>query len=121
TSDAHPTNAYEPSIRTDESDSETPTTVGTQIGRYVICSKIGAGGMASIYLACEVDSRGFRRFVALKRMHPKLACERRFVEMFFDEAHIATALAHPYVARVLDFGKASGWFYMAMEYLAGEP
>jgi serine/threonine-protein kinase len=103
------------------SDSETPTAVGAQIGRYVVCSKIGSGGMATIYLACETDKHGFRRFVALKRMHPKLACERRFVEMFFDEAHIATALVHPYVARVLDYGKASGWFYIAMEYLAGEP
>lgn len=121
TGDAPPSDLSDGILSGSEPELSTPASVGARIGRYLICSKIGAGGMGAIYLARETGPHGLGRYVALKRMHPKLACERRFVEMFFDEAQIAATLAHPYVAHVHDFGKAGAWFYIAMEYLIGEP
>jgi serine/threonine protein kinase len=90
------------------------------VGPYRVRRAIAAGGMAAVFLATEVEPP--HRIVALKRIHPHLAKEQGFVDMFHDEARIASQIAHPNVCKVLDFGSdALGVPYMAMEYLAGEP
>jgi serine/threonine-protein kinase len=76
--------------------------------------------MASVYLASEKGPEQFCRLVAVKQMHPHLACERQYVEMFLDEAEIAAKLDHPYTVRILDFGKANNQYFIAMEYIVGE-
>ncbi len=91
------------------------------VGRYVVVRELASGGMATVHLARYESAFGLQRIVALKRIHPHLAGERRFVEMFFDEARLAARIDHPFVCRVLDFGRADGSFFLAMEYLAGEP
>ncbi len=91
-----------------------------RIGPYRICLEIAAGGMATVYLARSPARVGQDRFVALKVAHPHLARDRVFVEMFEDEARIASLIHHPNVCRVLDFDAAEGEPYLAMEYLHGE-
>src|SRR5690606_14193948 len=53
--------------------------------------------------------------------HPHLAREKAFVDMFLDEARIASHVGHPNVCSVHDFGELGGVYYLAMEYLLGEP
>ncbi|QQR89031.1 MAG: serine/threonine protein kinase [Myxococcales bacterium] len=89
-------------------------------GEYQLRYQIASGGMGTVYLARDFGPAGFVRPVALKRIHPHLAKRRKFVDMFLDEARIISRVSHPNVCRIFDFGKVSGTYYMAMEYLVGE-
>jgi eukaryotic-like serine/threonine-protein kinase len=89
--------------------------------RYVLGDQIASGGMASVHVALQLGAEGFHRVVALKRIHPHLAQQREFCEMFIDEARIAARINHPNVCRILDFGQGTDGYFLAMEYLAGEP
>lgn len=90
-------------------------------GPYHLALEIASGGMATVYLAVH-GLEGFQNTVAVKRIHPHLAKDKQFVDMFVDEAHIAARINHPYVCRVFDFGKTGeGSYYIAMEFLRGEP
>src|SRR5437762_2127421 len=75
---------------------------GETIGRYYLHSQIAEGGMARIHIARAVGSEGFSRLVAAKRLHPALAADREFVEMFLDEAVMASRIRHRNVVPVLD-------------------
>ncbi|MBT8467754.1 MAG: serine/threonine protein kinase, partial [Deltaproteobacteria bacterium] len=97
-----------------------PTTP-ERIGRYKLCFELASGGMATVYLAKVDGAPGFEKLVALKRIHRHLAKEKRYVDMFLDEARIASRITHPNVCSVFDFGHADGEYYIAMEYLVGEP
>ena len=90
-----------------------------EFGRYVLQYELGAGGMANVYLGCLTGPAGFERLVAIKRIHPHLVEDPRFVEMFLDEARIASRISHPNVCTVHDFGEAAGAYFMALEYLSG--
>jgi len=90
-------------------------------GRYRLCFEVASGGMATVYLALYQGPMGFEKVVALKTIHKHLAKEQQFLEMFFDEARIAAHIDHPFVCRVIDFGQAQQSYYIAMEYLLGEP
>ncbi len=89
-------------------------------GPYHLALEIASGGMATVFLAVH-GLEGFQNTVAVKRIHPHLAKDKQFVDMFVDEAHIAARINHPYVCRVFDFGKAGDSYYIAMEFLRGEP
>jgi serine/threonine protein kinase len=75
--------------------------------------------MATLYLGRLTGSDGFEKLVAIKRIHDHLAQESDFIKMFVDEARIASYIAHPNVAQVLDFG-SSPHHFIAMEYVNGE-
>jgi len=90
-------------------------------GRYRLCFEVASGGMATVYLALYQGPVGFERVVALKTIHPHLAKENHFIDMFLDEARIAAHIDHPFVCTVVDFGEAKNSYYIAMEYLVGEP
>ncbi|NNE20728.1 MAG: serine/threonine protein kinase [Myxococcales bacterium] len=105
-----------------DDDSERPErTAPERIGRYQLCFELASGGMATVYLARTYGSSGFEKLVALKRIHRHLAKEKQYIEMFLDEAKIASRITHPNVCSVFDFGHADGEYYIAMEYLVGEP
>ncbi|NNE17034.1 MAG: serine/threonine protein kinase, partial [Myxococcales bacterium] len=102
-------------------DSVLPEPTGPErIGRYKLCFELAAGGMATVYLAKVDGAPGFEKLVALKRIHRHLAKEKRYVDMFLDEARIASRITHPNVCSVFDFGHVDGEYYIAMEYLVGE-
>lgn len=92
-----------------------------RIGRYELRFELASGGMGSVYLARHAGVAGYEKLVALKRIHPHLAKEKDCVEMFLDEAKIASRITHPNVCSVFDFGEAGGEYFLAMEYLVGEP
>jgi serine/threonine-protein kinase len=103
-------------------DSGWPEATGPErIGRYKLCFELASGGMATVYLAKVDGAPGFEKLVALKRIHRHLAKEKTYVDMFLDEARIASRITHPNVCSVFDFGQADGEYYIAMEYLVGEP
>lgn len=91
------------------------------LGRYRIVDEIGVGGMASVHLARMDGPGGFQKWVAIKRIHPHLVEDESFVEMFFDEARVAARISHPNVATVFELGKHADTYWIAMEYLHGEP
>ncbi|HEY8429450.1 MAG TPA: protein kinase, partial [Sandaracinaceae bacterium] len=86
------------------------------IGRYRLACEIATGGMATVYLAVP---EGGGEPVALKRVHPHLASQRAFVEMFLDEARLTSRIHHPNVCPVLDYGRADGSYFLVMKYLRG--
>ena len=92
-----------------------------RIGRYELRFELASGGMGSVFLARLDGTAGFEKLVALKRIHPHLAREADCIEMFLDEAKIASRITHPNVCSVFDFGQVDGEYYIAMEYLVGEP
>ncbi|WP_206683421.1 protein kinase, partial [Salmonella enterica] len=71
-------------------------------GRYLLHDSIASGGMASVHLARTIGTGGFGRTVAIKRLHPHLASDPEFVEMFLDEARLASRIHHPNVVSTLD-------------------
>jgi serine/threonine protein kinase len=91
------------------------------LGRYRIVDEIGIGGMASVHLARMDGPGGFQKWVAIKKIHPHLVEDDSFVQMFLDEARVAARISHPNVATVFDLGKHDETYWIAMEYLHGEP
>jgi eukaryotic-like serine/threonine-protein kinase len=94
--------------------------VGKTVGRYALIHRLGHGGMATVYLGRATGRAGFEKLVAVKVIHPHLAAEPEFVEMFLDEARIAARLHHPHVVEIHDLGEDDGAFFMVMEYIEGE-
>jgi serine/threonine-protein kinase len=85
-------------------------------GRYRIEKRIGAGGMANVYLA-EDETLGRR--VAIKVLHQRYAEDGQFVERFLREASAAARLNHPNIVQVYDRGQSDSTYYIAMEYVDG--
>ncbi len=85
-------------------------------GRYKVISRLGAGGMADVYLA---EDQQLGRKIALKLLHRRFAEDPDFVERFRREAQAAAGLQHPNVVSVYDRGDYDGTYYIAMEYLPG--
>jgi serine/threonine-protein kinase len=93
------------------------TLIGTLFdGRYQVVRKLGAGGMANVYLA---EDQELGRRVAIKILNERHANDEQFVERFRREAKNAAALSHPNIVSIYDRGEAEGTYYIAMEYLDG--
>ncbi len=90
------------------------------LGNYEILMSIGSGGMAEVFLARHAGPMGFEKILVLKCIHPHLAKEKNFVDMFLDEARLAARINDPRVVQIHELGEANGTYFMAMEYLAGE-
>jgi serine/threonine protein kinase len=82
--------------------------------------RLAAGGMADLLLARTDGLQGFERHVVIKRIHPDLIGEDRYVKMFLDEARLAAALHHQNIVQVNDVGVDAGEYYFAMEYVHAE-
>lgn len=91
-----------------------------RVGRYTVVAEVAHGGMAAVYAAKLEHASGFGKLYALKLLLPSLASERRFVDMFMDEARIAAQLQHPHLVQVFDIGEHRGLPFMVMEYLRGQ-
>jgi serine/threonine-protein kinase len=76
--------------------------------------------MATVYLARLSGVGGFQRFVAIKRLHPHLAREPEFIEMFLEEARLAARIHHPHVVSILEIGSSERGYYIVMEYVEGD-
>ncbi len=86
-------------------------------GKYRILSKIGQGGMGTVYKALHLR---FQELRALKVMSPQLMNDQAFVKRFEHEALFARKLQHPNVVRVEDIDEAEdGQPFIVMEYIEG--
>ncbi|MGE0399619.1 MAG: serine/threonine protein kinase [Kofleriaceae bacterium] len=85
-------------------------------GSYEIYEELGSGGIATVHLA---KTRAVKNPVALKRLHPHLANNRQLVGQFIDESRLARHLLHPGIARVYEFGKLRGTYFIAFEFVPG--
>src|SRR4051812_13189589 len=85
-------------------------------GRYAIERELGAGGMATVYLAH--DARHDRK-VALKVLRPELAAILGG-ERFLAEIKTTANLQHPHILSLFDSGEADGLIYYVMPYVEGE-
>ena len=91
-----------------------------RLDRFELIAELAAGGMATVYLARLSGAGGFQRFVAIKRLHPHLANDQEFVQMFLDEARLAARLHHPNVVPILEIGESPQGYYLVMEYVEGD-
>ncbi len=83
--------------------------------RYAIQEEIGAGGMATVYLARDLKHD---RDVAVKVLRPELAAALG-PERFHREIKIAAQLQHPHILPLLDSGEADGFLYYVMPFVKG--
>src|SRR5450432_1382997 len=91
-----------------------------EIANFEIVRRLGAGGMAEVFLAKKRGAEGTFKILVLKRILPTHGGSRRFRSMFIEEAHLATRLNHPNVVQVYefqDFGDEG--LLLAMEYVEG--
>ena len=95
-----------------------PIAPGLQVGRYVIRARLGAGGMAEVFLA---DDTQLGRRVALKFIQPETETDPLAQRRLIREAQAAATLDHPHICAVYEVGDAEGRPYIAMQYVEGEP
>src|SRR5688572_24628814 len=77
--------------------------------------------MGSVHLGHLHGSAGFRRIVAIKRMHPELTSDPAFVDAFIEEARLAARIRHPNVVPILDaLSDPNGEFFLVLDYVHGE-
>src|SRR5262245_39749627 len=88
----------------------------TRLGRYEICSPLGAGGMGEVYLAQDTL---LDRKVALKLLPAELADNQERMRRFVQEAKASAALNHPNIAHIYEIGEADGTHFIAMEFIEG--
>ena len=91
-----------------------------RLDRYELIGEIASGGMATVYLARLAGVAGFQRFFAIKRLHPHLADEQEFIDMFLDEARLAAGIHHPNVVPILEVGTSEAGYYLVMDYIEGD-
>lgn len=92
---------------------------GQKIGEYELVANLRSGGMATLFLARRLGAAGFARPVAIKVVHPELANDEQFRQMFLDEALLSSRIEHPNVVHVEALGEHEGLHYLAMEFVHG--
>ena len=89
-----------------------------QVGRYLVKSRLGRGGMATVYRAHDPS---IGRDVAIKFLHASLSEDDECRMRFLREARAAGGLSHPNIVVVHDVGEIDRRPYMAMELIDGAP
>ncbi|MEW5742107.1 MAG: protein kinase [Myxococcota bacterium] len=90
--------------------------VGAELGAYRVLKPLAEGGMGKIYIG-EQTSLG--RKVCIKTLRPDDLGDQKVIARFEREARAVSALRHPNVAQVYDFGRQGSWFYLVMELVEG--
>jgi serine/threonine protein kinase len=90
---------------------------GQMIGLYRIAEKLGQGGMATVYKACQI---GLNRDVAIKVLHKDFVTDASFLARFKREAQLIAKLDHPNIVPGYDFFEYDGQPILVMKYIQGE-
>jgi tRNA A-37 threonylcarbamoyl transferase component Bud32 len=97
---------------------EAGSVIGTVLSdRYRLESKLGSGGMSTVYLARDET---LERWVAIKVLHREISDQPDQIERFRREARSVARLSHPNVVSVIDAGQDGGYPYIVFEYVEGE-
>src|SRR6266540_4510795 len=96
---------------------ELPARLSAALSRsYRIERELGAGGMATVYLARDLKHD---RDVALKVLRPELAAVLG-AERFLQEIRISAKLDHPHILTLIDSGAVDGFLYYVLSFVRGE-
>src|SRR6202140_897110 len=90
--------------------------IGQVLGHYRIIKQIGYGGMATVFLAEDVN---LGREVAVKVFWPRPGETRDFLKRFEREARVLAKLDHPNILPVFDYGEQDGFAYLITPYMPG--
>ena len=91
--------------------------VHVRLGGYEVISRVGEGGMGTVFRARQAS---LNRTVALKVLPTSHAKDKTYLERFYREARIAGGLNHPNIVQVYDVGEDNGRHYIAMEFITGK-
>jgi serine/threonine-protein kinase len=92
--------------------------IGRNLGIYHIEGLLGAGAMGRVYLARHLD---LERSCALKILPPRLVdSDPQFLTRFLNEGRAAARLVHPNIITVHAIGEENGYYYLEMEFVAGQ-
>ncbi|WP_437310312.1 serine/threonine-protein kinase [Sorangium sp. So ce388] len=92
----------------------------SQLADLEIQRRLGAGGMAEVFLAKKRGAEGTYKLLVVKRILPAHGSSRRFRAMFVEEAHLATRLNHPNIVQVYEFSDhGEDGLLLSMEYVEG--
>lgn len=89
---------------------------GQQIPGYQIVRRLGAGAMATVYLAKQIS---LDRMVAIKVLPQKFTNNPDFVARFYAEGKAAAKLNHPNIVQAIDVGRSGDYHYFVMEFVDG--
>ena len=94
------------------------------LGEYELVKKLGEGAMGAVYKAMQVSFQGEKldkpRVVALKVLFPHVASNPKLVKRLEREGEVMGQLDHPNIVQAFAFDEAEGFYYVAMEYVAGQ-
>ncbi len=90
---------------------------GQKIPGYKILGKLGAGAMATVYKAKQLN---LDRHVAIKVLPRKFSSNAQFIERFYAEGRAAAQLNHPNIVQAYDVGRAGEYHYFIMEFVDGQ-
>ena len=90
------------------------------VGKYQLVEKISEGGMGELYRASAEGPGGFQRDVALKIIRRTVREDDQFVQMFVEEAKIASMLSHANLVHLYDFGSDGDSHYLCLELVVGK-
>jgi serine/threonine protein kinase len=90
---------------------------GTRLGRYVIDSRLGSGGMGEVYLARDTE---LERMVAVKVLSGEAASDRERMNRFIQEAKAASALNHPNIITIYEVSRDTPVRFIATEFIEGQ-
>ncbi len=90
---------------------------GDVVGTYTVIKPLGAGGMATVYLA---EHTMLGRRVAIKVMHDSFANNEEFLKRFEREAKIVANLDHPNIVPIHDYSIIENVPYLVMKYIEGK-
>ena len=87
------------------------------MGRYLVKSRLGAGGIGEVWLAQDQE---LGRDVALKFLSRELAGDSDQARRFRQEARAASSLSHSNLVTIFDIGEFEGRQFIAQEYIRGK-
>ncbi|MFW5691555.1 MAG: serine/threonine-protein kinase [Chloroflexota bacterium] len=90
--------------------------IGRMMGQFQIVEEIGRGGMATVYRALQ---QSMNRTVAVKVLPRQMLHDPGFYDRFVREVEVISALEHPHILPIYDYGQTDGLPFIAMRYLGG--
>jgi serine/threonine protein kinase len=90
-----------------------------RLGPYDVLSKLGQGGMGTVYLGRRTGAIGFRRLVAVKVVRQDSGLESAAERSFVREVEVGSLLEHPNVQSVVDVGTYQNHPFLVLQYVEG--